>query len=78
MGLRCKNDWKRLDTGTSVPARGGFEPVSHLKATEGAANTGHLSPSFPRKPDGLLRNSRKQLISVFPRVKMASVYEYTS
>jgi hypothetical protein len=31
MGLGCENDRKRLAAGTSVPARGGFEAVSHPK-----------------------------------------------
>jgi hypothetical protein len=78
MGLRYENDRERLEAGTSVPARDGSEAVSHLKPTEGAANSGHLSPPSPRKPDGLLRISRKQLIAEFPRVKMASGYEYAS
>jgi hypothetical protein len=75
MGLRYENDRKRLETGTSVPVRGGFEAVSYLRPTAGAANSGHLSPPSSCKPDGLLQRSRKQLISEFPRVKMASVYE---
>jgi hypothetical protein len=59
MGLRCENDRKRLDTGTSVPARGGFEPVSHLKATEGAANTGHLSSVFSSQTGRFASNKPK-------------------
>jgi hypothetical protein len=75
MGLRGENDRKRLAALASAKVRDGFEAVSPLKPTEGAANSGHQSPPSPRKPDGLLRKSRKQLISEFTRVKMASVYE---
>jgi hypothetical protein len=78
MGLRDKNDRKRLAAWTSVQARDGFEAVLPLKPTAGAANSGHLSPPFPRKPDGLLRKGQKQLISEFPRVKMPSFYEFTA
>ncbi len=78
MGLRCENDRERLEALASAKARDGSEAVSPLKPTAGAANSGHLSPPSPRKPDGLLRISRKQLISEFPRVKMASVDEFTS
>jgi hypothetical protein len=77
MGLRCENDRKRLEALASAKARGGSEAVSHLKPTEGAANSGHLSPPSSRKPDGLLPRSRKQLISEFTRVKMTSVYEFS-
>jgi hypothetical protein len=75
MGSRCENDRKRLEALASAKARDGFVAVSHLEPTEGAANSGHLSPPSPHKPDGLLRKSRKQLSSEFPRVKMTSVYE---
>ncbi len=78
MDFRAQNDRKRLDARTFVRARDGSEAVWVLKSTEGAANSGHLSPPVPRKPDGLLRNSRKQLSSEFPRVKMGSVDEYAS
>jgi hypothetical protein len=77
MGLRFENDRERLEAGTSVPARGGSEAVSHLRPTEGAANSGHLSPPSSRKPDGLLRKSRKQLSAELTRVKLASVYEFS-
>jgi hypothetical protein len=77
MGLRAKNDRKRLAALTSVKARGGCEAVLALKPTGGAANLGQLSPPSPRKPDGLLR-SRKNLISKFTRVKYPSVYEFTA
>ena len=73
MGLRAKNDRERLAAWTSVQARGGSEAVLALKPTEGAANSGHLSPPFPRKPDGLLQKGRKQLIHEFTRVKIPSV-----
>jgi hypothetical protein len=75
MMFRDENDRKRLAALTSVKARGGSEAVSPLNITEGAANSRHLSPPFPPKPDGLFRKSQKQLICEFPRVKMASVYE---
>ncbi len=78
MDFRAQNDRERLEARTSVRARDGFEAVWALKSTGGAANSGHLSPPVPRKPDGLLRNNRKQLSSEFPRVKMASVDEYAS
>jgi hypothetical protein len=78
MGLRAKNDRKRFAAWTSVQARAGFEAVLALKPTAGAANAGHLSPPYPRKPDGLLRIGRKQLITAFPRVKTPSVYEFTA
>ena len=78
MGLGCENDRKRLEALASAKARDGSEAVSHLKPTAGAANSGHLSPPSPRKPDGLLRESRSRLISEFPRVKMASFQEFTS
>jgi hypothetical protein len=48
------------------------------KPTEGAANSGHISPVNPRKPKGLLAVARKNLISEFPRVKMLTLYEFTS
>jgi hypothetical protein len=78
MDLRDKNDRKRLAAWTSVQARGGFEAVLSLKSTAGTGNSGHLSPPFPRKPDGLLRKGQKQLISEFPRVKTPSVDEFRS
>ncbi len=77
MGLRCENGRERLEALASAKARDGSEAVSHLKPTAGAVNSGHLSPPSPCKPDGLLRKSRKQLISEFPRVKMASLYEFS-
>jgi hypothetical protein len=78
MRFRSENDRERLAALTSVKARGGSEAVSLLNLTGGAANSRHLSPPFPRKPDGLFRKSRKQLICEFPRVKTASVYELTT
>ncbi len=78
MGLRAENDRERLEALASARARDGSEAVSALKPTAGAANSGHLSPPSPRKPDGLLRKSRRQLSAEFPRVKMASVDEFTS
>lgn len=78
MGLRAENDRERLEALASARARDGSEAVSPLKPTAGAANSGHLPPPSPRKPDGLLRISRRQLSSEFPRVKMASVDEFTS
>ncbi len=78
MGLRDQNDRKRLAALTSVRARGGTEPVWALISTAGAANSGQLSPTAPRKPDGLLRFGRKNLISEFPRVKTPSFYEFTA
>jgi hypothetical protein len=76
MGLRAKNDRKRLAALTSVKARGDCEAVLALKPTGGAANLGQLSPPSSRKPDGLLRKGRKNLISKFTRVKYPSVYEF--
>jgi hypothetical protein len=78
MGFRAKNDRKRLAALTSVKAREGCEAVLALKPTEGAANLGQLFPPVPCKPDGLLRASRKNLISKFTRVKCPSFYELTS
>jgi hypothetical protein len=78
MGFRGKNDRKRLDALASAKARGGFEAVLALKPTAGAANSGQISPRAPRKPDGLLRFAQRNLISEFPRVKMASIYEYAA
>jgi hypothetical protein len=78
MGLRAKNDRKRLAALTSVKARGGCEAVLALKPTGGAANLGQLSPPSSRKPDGLLRSGRKNLISKFTRVKYPSVHEFTA
>jgi hypothetical protein len=46
-----------------------------LNPTEGAANSGHISPGAPRKPDGLLRIARKNLLSEFTHVKITSAYE---
>ncbi len=77
MGLRAENDRERLEALGSARARDGSEAVSALKPTAGATNAGHLSPPSPRKPDGLLRKSRSQLSSEFPRVKMASLYEFS-
>ncbi len=77
MGSRCENGRERLEALASAKARDGSEAVSPLKPTAGAANSGHLSPPSPRKPDGLLRKSQRQLISEFPRVKMASLYEFS-
>ncbi len=78
MGLRAKNDRKRLTALTSVKARGGFEAVLALKPTGGAANLGQLSPPSSRKPDGLFRKGQKNLISKFTRVKYPSAYEFTA
>jgi hypothetical protein len=78
MGLRAKNDRKRLATLTSVKVRGGFEAVLALKPTGGAANLGQLSPPSSCKPDGLLRKGRKNLISKFARVKYPSIHEFTA
>jgi hypothetical protein len=78
MGLRAKNDRKRLATLTSVKARGGCEAVLALKPTGGAANVGQLSPPSPRKPDGLLRRGRINLIPKFIRVKFPSLHEFTT
>ncbi len=77
MGSRCENGRERLEALASAKARDGAEAVSPLKPTAGAANSGHLSPPSPRKPDGLLRISQRQLISEFPCVKMASLYEFS-
>jgi hypothetical protein len=78
MRFRIENDRKRLAALASAKARGGSEAVSILNLTAGAANSGHLSPTSPCKPDGLLRISRKQLVPEFPRVKMAPIYEFTA
>jgi hypothetical protein len=78
MAFRAKNDRKRLEALASANAREGSETVLALKATGGAANSGHISPPFPRKPDGFLRKSRKNLISEFTRVKMTSVYGFAA
>jgi hypothetical protein len=78
MGFRAKNDRKRLAALTSVKARDGCEAVLALNPTEGAANLGQLFPTAPCKPVGLLRISRKNLISKFSRVKYPSVYEFTA
>ena len=78
MGFRAQNDRKRLAALASAKARDGSEAVWALKPTEGAANSGRIVPLAPPKPDGLLRINRKNPISEFPRVKMASVYEFTS
>ncbi len=78
MGLRAKNDRKRLAALTSVKARGGFEAVLALKPTAGAAKLGQLSPPSPRKPDGLLRKGRKNLISKFTRVKSPCLVHFTA
>jgi hypothetical protein len=78
MVFRTKNDRERLEALASAKAREGFETVLVRKATAGAANSGHISPDAPRKPDGLLRIIRKNLISEFTRVKMASVYVFTA
>lgn len=43
MVFGCDNGRKRLEALTSVRARGGFEPMSRPKATEGAANPGQIS-----------------------------------
>jgi hypothetical protein len=75
MGFRAKNDRKRLAALASAKARDGCEAVLPLNPTEGAANSGHIFPRAPRKPDGLLRITQKNLISEFTRVKMGSVYE---
>ena len=75
MGFRAKNGLKRLDALTSVKARDGSEAVLALNPTEGAANSGHICPVDPRKPDGLLAVARKNLGAEFPRVKMATIYE---
>ena len=75
MGLGGKNDRKRLAALTSVKARGGCEAVLPPNPTEGAANSGQIVPLAPRKPDGFLRNNRKNLITEFSRVKMPSNYE---
>jgi hypothetical protein len=76
MSLRDENDRKRLAALASAKARGGFEAVSPRKLTAGAANSGHIVPLAPRKPDGLLRINRKNLISEFPRVKIASLCDF--
>jgi hypothetical protein len=78
MGFRGKKDRKRLAALASAKVRGGSEAVLPLNPTEGAANSGHTSPRDPRKPDGLLRFARRNLISEFTRVKSASVYKFTS
>ncbi len=57
MGLRTENDRERLEALASARVRDGSEAVSPLEATAGAANSGHLSPPSPRKPDGLLRKA---------------------
>jgi hypothetical protein len=75
MDIRGNNDRKRLEALASAKARDGFEAVLPLMSTEGAANSGHMSPPLPRKPDDLLPESRRHLISEFTRVKMASVCE---
>jgi hypothetical protein len=78
MGLRARNGRKRLAALTSVRARDGSEAVRALNPTEGAENSGQISPPAPRKPDGLLRIGRANLISEFPRVKMLPIYEFTT
>ncbi len=75
MGSGVKNDRKRLAALTSVKARGGCEAVLAPDPTAGAANLGQIVPLVPRKPDGFLRNNRKNLVSEFPRVKKPSSYE---
>ncbi len=76
MGLSGENGRERLEALASAKARDGSEAVSPLKPTVGAANSGPLSSPSPRKTDGLLRESRKQLISEFPRVKMVSFMSF--
>jgi hypothetical protein len=78
MGMRARNGRKRLAALTSVKARGGFEPVLALMPTAGAANLGQLSPPLSRKPNGLLRKGRKNLISRFTRDRYPSIYEFTA
>ena len=78
MGFGSKNNRKRPDALACAKARGGSEAVLLPKPTEGAANSGHISPVDPRKPKGLLAVARKNLISEFPRVKMLTLYEFTS
>ena len=75
MGSGVKNDRKRLAALTSVKARGGCEAVLASHPPEGAANSGQIVPLVPRKPDGFLRNNRKNLVSEFSRVKMPSIDE---
>jgi hypothetical protein len=75
MGSGVKNDRKRLAALTSVKARGGCEAVLASHPTEGAANSGQIVPLVPQKPDGFLRNNRKNLVSEFSRVKMPSIDE---
>ncbi|MEI8146685.1 MAG: hypothetical protein WCH83_14590, partial [Alphaproteobacteria bacterium] len=59
-------------------AGGGSAEVLLPQRTEGAANSGHISPVNPRKPKGLLAVARKNLISEFPLVKRPTLYEFTS
>jgi hypothetical protein len=78
MVLRDRNDRKGLEARASARARDGFAAVLFLRTTEDAANSGHLLSPSPCKPDGLLRTSRKHLMTEFPRVKMTSVCESTA
>jgi len=78
MGFGSKNDRKRPDALPWAKARGGSEAVLLPKPTEGALNSGPISPVDPRKPKGLLAVARKNLISEFPRVKMLTLYEFAS
>jgi hypothetical protein len=75
MGSGGKNDHKRLAALTSVKARGGCEAVLTPHPTAGAANSGQIVPLVPRKPEGFLRNNRKNLVSEFSRVKMPFIDE---
>jgi len=69
MGFRAKNGRKRLDALTSVKARDGSEAVLAANPTEGAVNSGHISPHDPRKPEGLLAVARRNLSPNSPALK---------
>jgi hypothetical protein len=74
MGLRAQDGRNRLAALASAWARICYEVVWSLRPTAGAANSGQFSPPDPCKPHGLLRISRKNLISEFSRVKVTSAY----